>query len=106
VTNGTEGVRRYASRHGFPSSGPGALASCTTGKCPHISAHPQADFLGSAGKEGPGEEVSGKEGPRRTGTGEEDSPSGNDIATDHDATDHDAGQHAQARQANESSTPV
>jgi len=72
VTNGTEGVRRYANRHGFPSSCSGALASCPTGKCPHVSDRPQADLPGSAGEEGSGEEGSGEESPGWEGTSQED----------------------------------
>ena len=84
MTNGTEGVRRYASQHGFPSSCSGALANRPTGKCPHVSDRPQADLLGPAAEEGSGKEVSGKEDSGRTGTVKEDTDSGNDIATCHD----------------------
>jgi hypothetical protein len=110
VANGTEGVRRYANRHGFPSSGSGAFAHCPTGKCPHVSDRPQADLPRSAGEgcsgegcsgeEGTGEEGPSKEGTRWAATGEEDICPDANVATCRDEN------RAHAAQADDSITPV
>jgi hypothetical protein len=85
VTNGTEGVRRYAGRHGFPSSCSVALAHCPTGSRTHVRDPPQADILRSGAekgprKEGPRQEGPGKEGPRWKGASEEGPDAGHDVA--------------------------
>ncbi len=80
MTNGTEGVRRYADRHGFPSSCSVALAHCPTGSGTHVSDPPQADSSQSGAEKSPGQEGSGKEGPGWEGACEEGPDAGHDIA--------------------------